>query len=214
MLDFLNEGGAAMWVILAFSVIAIAIMLERFYVLHFSYAHRANFFNAVIRHVKKRDFSTAQVLCHGTAHPLAKILAVVLSGNFQTKEALESALAISTQKIIPNIQKRTHLLQMLGSTSTLIGLLGTIQGLIISFTSLAGANAAAKAELLAKGISTAMNTTAFGLIVAILCIVGHTILSNLESGILQKYDETISEVVHVILHGNKVQAPNGQQRAG
>jgi biopolymer transport protein ExbB len=89
---------------------------------------------------------------------------------------------------------------MVGNVATLVGLLGTIQGLVLSFSSLAGADPAKKAELLASGISTAMYTTAFGLIVAIPCIVAFTYLTNVEEELLKGYDEVTSDVMHSLIY--------------
>ena len=99
---------------------------------------------------------------------------------------------------------------MIGNVATLLGLLGTIQGLIQSFSSLAALDAASKATALANGISTAMNTTALGLIVAIPCIVSFTILSNKERAILQKYDEVLSEVIHIVTSDPRINAGNDE----
>jgi len=77
-----------------------------------------------------------------------------------------------------------------------------VHGLILSFTSLAGADAAAKGELLATGISTAMNTTAFGLIVAIPCLVAYAILTNKEMDILRRYEDTVNRVLFIFEHGS------------
>ena len=150
--------------------------------------------------MKSGDVRTALSLCHKTSHPLARILVPILNNPKQSREAMESAISVEVKKVAPNIQKRTGYLQMIGHVATLVGLLGTIQGLIISFSSLSGVSAAAKAELLATGISTAMNTTAFGLIVAIPCLVCFAALANKETRILQKYEEVIGEVLHALLY--------------
>jgi len=200
MIEFIQDGGPFMYVILGLSVIAAAMILERFFVLNLVYPRRQNFFAKVIKKVRTNGLSSAFKMCRTTSHPLAEVVSEILKNHNQGPEAIESAANIVIQKIIPKIQRRTTYIQMMGNVSTLVGLLGTIQGLIVSFTSLAGADAASKAEILAKGISTAMNTTAFGLVVAIPCIICFTILTNKENTILQFYDETISEVIHILTH--------------
>jgi biopolymer transport protein ExbB len=197
-INFLNAGGIFMWVILAVSILAMAIIVERFCVLHFSYNYDEYYFSHVLRAMRKGQFQEFRKLCNGTVHPLARILDSVVRHKGHSSDAMESAASLSLDKITPKLQKRTGLLQMFGNVATLFGLLGTIQGLVMSFSSLANASAAEKSELLASGISTAMNTTAFGLVVAIPCIVAYTLLSNKEEGILQKYEETIDEVIHMI----------------
>jgi len=197
VVKFLKEGGIFMWPILGCSLIGFAFVLERWYMFSMAYAYREQFFRDVISFLRRGEVDAARNFCHRTSHPLAKVMSAALHSPGLTKDSMESAAGIALQKVIPRIQKRTGYIQMIANISTLIGLLGTIQGLIMAFMSLENADAASKAALLAKGISTAMNTTAFGLFVAIPCIVAYTVLSNKEMAILQKYGETVSEVIHI-----------------
>lgn len=198
MLEFLNNGGPFMWIIMATSIFAIAIMIEKIYFLFFYYKPKDTFFQDVIKHVRKNDLPAAKLLCSGTSHPLAKVISIILNNYNTSKEAMESEINKEVQKLIPRVQKHTSYLHMIGNVSTLLGLIGTIQGLIISFSSLKGDGAANKSEMLAAGISTAMNTTALGLIIAIPCIIAFTIFVNNETSIMQKYNEIITETVHVL----------------
>ncbi len=194
-----------MYIILGVSILAAALIFERFFVLTFCYTFKSNFFQKIIYGLKyDEDVKDALKLCRSTSHPLAATIGEVLKNVGASREVAESAAYVSIQKIIPKIQKRTNYIQMMANVATLLGLLGTIQGLIQSFSSLASADAASKAALLAKGISTAMNTTAFGLVVAIPCIVAFTILSNKEKAILQKYDEILTEVIHIVSHDRRL----------
>src|SRR3989337_2879044 len=84
----------------------------------------------------------------------------------------------SMMEIIPQLEKRTPYVGLLSNIATLLGLLGTIMGLIEAFTAVADANPAEKADLLSASISVAMNTTAFGLIVAIPLAVAHAVLAQ------------------------------------
>jgi biopolymer transport protein ExbB len=81
-------------------------------------------------------------------------------------------------EILPQLEKRTSYVSLAANIATLLGLLGTIMGLISAFTAVANANPAEKADLLSASISVAMNTTAFGLIVAIPLLVTHTVLTQ------------------------------------
>ena len=116
----------------------------------------------------------------------------------EKKEILSEGVSIEFQKLVPQIQRRSAYINMLANVSTLLGLLGTIQGLIISFMSLNQAAATAKAEILSRGISTAMNTTALGLVVAIPCVIAYTIITSQENHILLNYEATLNEVVHFV----------------
>jgi biopolymer transport protein ExbB/TolQ len=82
----------------------------------------------------------------------------------------------SLMEVLPRLEKRTHYLATFANLATLLGLLGTIIGLISAFTAVSSANPAEKADLLSASISVAMNTTAFGLIVAIPLLLMHMLL--------------------------------------
>jgi biopolymer transport protein ExbB/TolQ len=200
VIEFLNAGGVWMYVLLSMSIASFAIILERWVVLQLNYGYKGSLFSKIIRKIQSGDYRSAQSMCQGTRHPLAKVIMSIMNNYEHGQEAMESGASIEMKKIVPKIQKRTGLLQMLGNVATLVGLLGTIQGLIVSFSSLAGAEASEKAEMLGRGISTAMNTTAFGLIVAIPCIVAYVLLTGKENKILAKYDEALNEVLHTLSH--------------
>src|SRR3989339_11725 len=173
MIKFFIDGGPFMYVIALLSILAFAMVLEKYFALTFSYPFRRNFFGKVVKSDRERNISGAAKMCRSTGHPLAAVISEILRNYDQSMETIESASGLCIQKLIPKIQKRTYLIQVTGNISMLFGLLGTIQGLITSFSSLIG---------------------------AIPCIVAYAMLANKESSILQKYDETINEILHIIEH--------------
>jgi biopolymer transport protein ExbB/TolQ len=94
--------------------------------------------------------------------------------------------------------QRLNYLSLFANVATLLGLLGTIGGLQVSFSSLAAAEAAKKATMLAAGISQAMNTTAFGLIVAVPCMIMYTALSNKRDRLLKDLDEAVVRLTNYL----------------
>jgi biopolymer transport protein ExbB/TolQ len=115
---------------------------------------------------------------------------------------------------IPELERRTGFLPMLSNVATLTGLLGTIAGLITSFSAVAEADAATKSTLLADGISEAMNCTAFGLIVAIPCLLAYSILQSRTQRYIDEINASSVMIVNlVILNRDKlgltVEAPKG-----
>ena len=189
-----------MWTIALLLVIAGALGIERSVALFMNYHVKNKFFSKVKSMVKDGRIREAYNSCLTTSHPLSKVIAAVLYNANKGQGAIESASDIEIQKVLPGIQARTSYINMIGNVSTLIGLLGTIFGLVKSFSSLGAASGADKAAMLASGISQAMNTTAFGLIVAIPCIIMYTVLSSKEDRILKKYDEVVSEMTHLVVH--------------
>ena len=200
LINWFNSGGIFMWPILILLIVGIALAIERIVSFKANYHVKNKFFQRLRAMVKDGRIREAYNSCLTTSHPLAKVVAAVLYNANKSKEVIESASDIEVQKVLPGIQARTTYINMIANVSTLIGLLGTIQGLIASFASLSEASGAEKAELLAQGISTAMNTTMFGLIVAIPCIMLYTFITQMEDKTLKKYDEIISEMVHLVVH--------------
>jgi biopolymer transport protein ExbB len=200
LMQFMKDGGIFMWIIAGVLVFSTAVLFERFFVLNFCYPYKERFFKEVIRALKYSEYNEAMKLCRSTTHPLAEVVANVLKCAGKAEDVLESAAHVAIQKIIPRIQRNSNYINLSANVATLFGLLGTIQGLIMAFSSLGTASASAKAALLAKGISTAMYTTAMGLLVAIPLMIIYTIITNKEKNILQKYDETLSEIIHIMAH--------------
>jgi biopolymer transport protein ExbB/TolQ len=112
----------------------------------------------------------------------------------QIQEGVEEAAI----RELPRYGERLNYLALFANVATLLGLLGTIAGLQVSFSSLASVEAAQKATMLAKGISQAMNTTAFGLIVAVPCMVFYTILNNKQQRLTKELDEAVVKTVNLI----------------
>jgi len=105
-------------------------------------------------------------------------MGLALQGAVRRREDVEIAMEEGMIEIIPQLEKRTPYVALASSIATLLGLLGTIMGLISAFTAVANANPAEKADLLSGSISVAMNTTAFGLMVAIPLLVVHALLAT------------------------------------
>jgi biopolymer transport protein ExbB len=99
-------------------------------------------------------------------------------GAVRRREDIEIAMEECMMEILPQLEKRTGYVGLAANVATLLGLLGTIMGLIQAFTAVANANPAEKADLLGAAIAVAMNTTAFGLLVAIPLLVVHHVLNT------------------------------------
>jgi biopolymer transport protein ExbB len=112
----------------------------------------------------------------------------------------------SMMEIVPQLEKRTPYVALGANVATLLGLLGTIMGLIQAFTAVANANPAEKADLLSASISVAMNTTAFGLMVAIPLLVTHTVLTSKTGQIVDSLEMATVKVLNVITKTAKRQA--------
>jgi biopolymer transport protein ExbB len=137
------------------------------------------------------------------------------------RDDIEKAMEESLMEIMPRLEKRTHYLATFANIATLLGLLGTIIGLIQAFTAVAGANPADKADLLSASISVAMNTTAFGLMVAIPLLLAHTLLQTKTTEIVDslemaavKFLNTVEERRHGAGMDTTVQMPAQDPQGG
>jgi len=192
MIDFFVSGGPFMYPILGGSIVAMAIFIERYYVLmvRFRLNHRA-FLARVMGYIRDRNYNQAISMCESkSSHPLVKVLkAGILKAN-KSKRDIAASMEEETVRQIPVIEKRVGYLSLIGNLATLVGLLGTIFGLIAAFEAVGLASATEKQQKLAEGISQAMATTAFGLIVAIPCMFSHYFLNNKANDIIDAMDES------------------------
>ena len=128
--------------------------------------------------LKAQDYARATKLTETVKTPLATMLnyGFARKNANAARDGIESAMEEGMMEVMPELEQRTHYLATFANIATLLGLLGTIIGLIQAFTAVAGADPAEKADLLSASISVAMNTTAFGLIAAIPLILMHSYL--------------------------------------
>jgi len=167
--------------IIAVGVFGLAIILERTRALHWVYplANEDKFFESIQESVMKGKVSEAVSICDRyPGKPTARVVKTALLRSHQPKELIEDGLALVVEDATQKIQKRTHFLAMIANVATLLGLLGTIAGLVDSFKSMGGENAGEKTVMLAQGISTAMSATMLGLSVAVPAMVAFSFLIN------------------------------------
>lgn len=187
---FIQDGGIFMYIILVIWGIGIAIALERFRKLSGTLdVDGPSFMNELQRYILSNDIQGAIRACSGSASALAKVLKSGLKRSNQNADQIQNAIDATALEVIPKVEKRLGYLQLIANLSTLFGLLGTIQGLILSFSAVVDADPAQKAELLALGISKAMNTTALGLGSAITIMIIHALLSSKSEKIVNEIDE-------------------------
>lgn len=180
IVKFFQTGGPFMYPILVVLAFGLTISIERFFFLSSAFRKTNKVWSQLIPMLKANDFQRAHQFTNTNKSPLA----VVLNYGFARqranakRELVESAFEAGIMEVMPELEQRTHYLSTFANVATLLGLLGTIIGLIQAFTAVANAEAAQKADLLSGSISVAMNTTAFGLIVAIPLILTSSYLNN------------------------------------
>jgi biopolymer transport protein ExbB/TolQ len=138
-------------------------------------------------------------VCSGNPTPMTRIIQAGLTKFNRPDHEVQAAMDEAALSELPKLEKRTGYLAMLGNVATLVGLLGTILGLIHSFAGVAGVDPSMKATLLAKGISEAMNCTAFGLITAVPALLAFAILNGWTQGVLDDINEVSVQVVNLVV---------------
>lgn len=207
---FMEEGGIFMWIILFVWAFGIAIALERIKSLLSYDSNGTSLMSQIKKHVIANDVKQAIDLCSNTKALLPYVLRAGLKRANQSKEQIQDSLEAAMLDVIPQVEKRMGYLGLVANVSTLIGLLGTIYGLIQSFAAVATADPASKSKLLALGISKAMNTTALGLISAISIMVVHSILTSKSEKILSEIEGNGIKLVDLL--GTKKYFVSGSTR--
>jgi biopolymer transport protein ExbB/TolQ len=178
--EFFKEGGPFMFVNVVTSAVAIAIVVERLVVLAFKLnLNAAPFMSQVQKLILSGNVDRAVKLCD--AAPNAALSRVVRAGLTRANrgdQEVARSLEEAVLEVTPSIGRRIASLWSLANVATLVGLIGTITGLIGTFKSLGAASPEMKQVMLSKGISEAMNNTAFGLTIAVVCIVSHLLLTS------------------------------------
>jgi biopolymer transport protein ExbB/TolQ len=187
-----KSGGIFMYGILAVLVVGTAIVVDRALALLIRSRVDARALwrdlETLIDHDKLADaLQRAQTL----SVPLARVFAagLAVAQRAEGRERVERHVEETIREILPQLEKRIHYLYTLSNVATLIGLLGTVVGLIQAFTAVSLADPAQKAALLANGISLALNNTAFGLMVAILLMIAYSFMQSRAARLGDEIDE-------------------------
>ncbi len=198
--EIFDEGGAFMYPIALLGLLVIAIFAERTYVLFFKTASKRDLFLARMRSlILERNVGKAVQFANQDDSPLARIVKAGLVKVNRSDDHVQAAMDEAALEEIPRIERRTGFLPMLSNVATLMGLLGTISGLIQSFAAVSDADAATKATLLSKGISEAMNCTAFGLVVAIPALVAYALLQSRTQKVIDDINAAAVSILNLVV---------------
>lgn len=202
--QFFRDGGPAMWAILVFLAAGIAIAVERFIFL-FTIADMKpeKFMGRIAELIRKGSIEGAIASCADKSAPLARIIEAALRNYRNTERDIQNAVDEMALAELPRLNARTGYLAMLANVSTMVGLLGTIFGLIAAFEAVGAADPAEKSIMLANGISMAMSTTAFGLISAIPLLIAHSFLTAKTDSLIDDIDRYSVMVINMLAQARK-----------
>jgi biopolymer transport protein ExbB len=196
-----------MYPILIVFAIGVAIAIERYITLTRITVRNRSVWEDIQPLLTRGEFDKARKITDEDSSTISRVLSTGLArqGAVRRRDDLEIAMEESMMEIVPQLERRTPYVALGANIATLLGLLGTIMGLIQAFTAVANANPAEKADLLSASISVAMNTTAFGLMVAIPLLVTHTILTSKTGQIVDALEMATVKVLNVITSNAKRQ---------
>ncbi len=200
VIRFFQSGGAFMYPIAIVLAIGIAIAVERWLFLIAAKNSNKRSYDALMPLVQKREYNAVIRKAEELHSPMANIISsgITRRDQLQRRDDITGAMEESVMEALPRLEKRTPYLATLANVATLLGLLGTIIGLIAAFTAVASADPAEKANLLSQSISVAMNTTAFGLIAAIPLLLSHALLQTKTNEIVTSLEMAGMKVINTL----------------
>lgn len=199
IVGFFATGGVFMYPILLVFAFGVAIAIERYVTLTMVTKKNQAVWEELQPLLAEGKFDKAREMTSEDDSTISQVLNMGLSlqGAVRRREDIEIAMEESMMEIVPRLEKRTPYVALASSIATLLGLLGTIMGLIQAFTAVANANPAEKADLLSASISVAMNTTAFGLMVAIPLLIVHAVLTSKTGDIVDSLEMATVKALNV-----------------
>ena len=204
---FFQGGGFMMYPIAVVLVVGVAIALERYIVLTSTAIRNRGLWNEIAPLLTQGNFKGAIQVTGRSDAAIGQILSYGLAriGSARSRDDIEKAMEESLMDVVPRLEKRTHYLATFANLATLLGLLGTVIGLINAFAAVATVNPADKANLLSASISVAMNCTAFGLMTAVPILFAHAFLQTKTSEMIDSLQTASVKFLNVL--ANRARTP-------
>jgi biopolymer transport protein ExbB len=206
MLQYILDGGVMMFALVALSILAVGVIIDRLRVFKLAEVDCESLRNRLVDALDDEDHDRAVAACEDTTGPAAAVLLVGLEkyrammerGKSENLEGIISrSMNDYAPHVIDSLEKRLNLLAMVGTVSPLIGMTGTVVGMIMSFNDMAAAGGL-DAGSVGSGISLALVTTAAGLIVAIPAVIYHNIFTRRIEQITLQVEETANALVNYV----------------
>ena len=205
---FFQGGGAMMYPIAVVLVIGAAIAIERYIVLTQTSVRNRGLWNEIAPLLAQGNFRGAVQVTSKSNAVIGQILSYGLAriSTSSRRDDVEKAMEESLMDVVPRLEKRTHYLATFANLATLLGLLGTVVGLINAFAAVATVNPADKANLLSASISVAMNCTAFGLMTAVPLLVIHAVLQTKTTELIDSLEMASVKFLNAVTERSKAAA--------
>ena len=204
-----HKGGWGMWPILFTNILTVALIVERAVYLFKASVDKDKLLALLKSQVMSGNVQGAIKVCSGNPTPMTRIVQAGLMKFNKSDDEVQAAMDEAALRELPRINARTPYLGMLANFAVLAGLLGTISGMITSFTGVAGKGASEKATELARGIGEALHCTRFGIGVSLLGLVSFSLLSGKTTRINDDINEVTVQVVNLVTTHRSQMQPGG-----
>ncbi len=209
IIRFFQTGGAFMYPIVIVLAFGLAIAIERYISLTRAKRESSRSWEEIRPMLEHGQFDEVYEFTDAGDTPINRLINLGLArrASARRRDDVEIAMEEGMMEIVPHLEKRTHYLALFANIATLLGLLGTIMGLIEAFTAVSAANPAEKADLLSASISVAMNTTAFGLMCGIPLLLLHAFLSTKTAELVDNLEMASVKTLNLISEFGKKEQP-------
>jgi biopolymer transport protein ExbB len=198
MLDYMQKGGPLMWLLLLCSVVSIAVLVERLLYLHRATIDIGEFLQGLANLIRSRNFAEARIECQAASVPVTRVIHSAILRHRLPRQELREIVQEAGQLEVPRLERNLGILVGIGYVAPLIGLLGTVTGLIQAFVQLSANNGYATLPEVSAGIYQSLLTTAAGLVVAIPTILGYCYISARVTAMLHDMERAGIEVVNLL----------------
>ena len=207
--DAFHKGGWGMWLILVTSILTIAVIVERAVYLFKASVDKDKLLALLKSQVMSGNVQGAIKVCSGNPTPMTRIVQAGLMKFNKSDEEVQAAMDEAALRELPKINARTPYLAMLSNFAVMAGLIGTITGMIKSFNSVASDEGGNRAVELSKGISEALNCTAFGIGTSLVGLLGYSLLQGKTTRLIDDINEVTVQVVNLVTSHRAQMQPQG-----
>ena len=198
MIDLIQKGGPLMWLLLAASILMVGVVTERLTYLRRSTISVSDFLRGLSNLIRRGSYAEAQIECKSTPGPVARVVYAAILRPDLSRADLKEIVQEAGQLEVPRLETHLPLLSTIANVAPLIGLLGTVGGMIHAFVTISSQGGYVTANALSSGIYQSLLTTATGLVVAIPAYVAHNYLSTRVNALLHDMERAGIEIVNLL----------------
>ncbi len=206
--ELMKDGGPVMWVILACSLVAMFVFLEKWFQFHREQINVRELVKGLINVLRRDGYVEALTLCDNTPGPVAKVLAAAILARERGDEDVRQAIEDANMVEIPRLESNLSLLGTIGYIAPLLGLLGTVFGMMGAFQTIQQ-SVYLSAGALSGDIRMALITTASGLCLAIPCYIAYNYLVTRVNSITLDMGKASSEIIYFFAHHRNAENSDG-----